>query len=294
METAISTNHANNKSNTMNAAEKAKFYAQVDQHWSLAKIKSFVGVHSFGASGKSGSAKTLHTLQNKGVYEYIVYLTPHRFDGHVMCPNSENCKGACLAKSGRERIWAKAGESSITRARRIRTELFLYNRPAFVAALVREIELEKAKAEKLGSRFIVRLNGTSDISYQSLKKDGKTLPEIFPDVQFVEYTKVPAYVRKNKYANVDYTFSFDGANGTAAKSLLSDGLARVAVVFAGKQLPGTFAGFKVVDGDLSDVRCDESKNVIVGLRYKRTRADVDAKRAYPDTPFIVKPEQHDF
>jgi hypothetical protein len=52
--------------------------------------------------------------------------------------------------------------------------------------------------------------------------------------------------------------------------LLNKGF-NVAVVFntvANKLLPETFAGIKVVDGDLTDWRVGDGSGVIVGLRFK--------------------------
>ena len=43
----------------------------------------------------------------------------------------------------------------------------------------------------------------------------------------------------------------------------------VAVVFRNK-LPATYKGFKVIDGDLHDLRFLDQKNVVVGLKEKLT------------------------
>lgn len=287
------TTRKDNRKNNMSRAERKQFYTSVDTSSHAAIVKTS-GVRYLLNIG-SGSAKVEHTMQNKGVLEALLYLTPYQLHGHKMCPNAETCKAFCLAKSGRNKFGKIESESVIDTARRLGTELWLYNRQAFLKMLCCEIEQAKRKAEKQGLRLIVRLNGTSDLAYQGFKdKDGKHLPELFPDVQFVEYTKVAHYIDCNKWSNVDYTLSYSGASAADCRKVLEMGTARVAVVFASKELPKTFAGYPVVDGDLSDVRCDEPKGVIVGLRYKRTRADVIAKRAYPDTPFVIKPEQTDF
>jgi hypothetical protein len=41
----------------------------------------------------------------------------------------------------------------------------------------------------------------------------------------------------------------------------------VAMVF--DKLPETYKGFKVINGDLDDLRFLDEKNVIVGLKYKK-------------------------
>jgi hypothetical protein len=56
---------------------------------------------------------------------------------------------------------------------------------------------------------------------------------------------------------------------------------RVAVVFK-KNLPDTFWGRKVIDGDAYDMRYHDEKDVIVGLKYKITR-----KRPDKESRFVV-------
>jgi hypothetical protein len=48
---------------------------------------------------------------------------------------------------------------------------------------------------------------------------------------------------------------------------------RVAVVFK-KELPKTFWGRKVIDGDLFDARYHDKNDVIVGLKFKTVRTKV--------------------
>jgi hypothetical protein len=39
---------------------------------------------------------------------------------------------------------------------------------------------------------VVRLNGTSDIPFENIKfMDGKNIFELFPEIQFYDYTKIP-------------------------------------------------------------------------------------------------------
>ena len=263
----------------MTISEKKEFYTSIEFK-SHAQVMRAIGVvHMVNIMG---SAKMVHTMKSKGVLEFLLYLRPVELDGHVMCPNCANCKANCLVNAGRERIYGmKKAESSIARARRIRTELYLYNRDLFMRVLTYELERAKRKADELGLRFIVRLNGTSDKSLLSFRIDGKSIVDIYKDVQFCEYTKVLAYTNVAKSRkNVDYTFSYDGSNWDDCQKALSQGV-RVSVVFLGR-LPKTFNGIPVVDGDLSDVRCDDPKRCVVGLRYKKTKTN-DVSSA-----FIVK------
>ena len=96
--------------------------------------------------------------------------------------------------------------------------------------------------------------------------DYKNIFEVFPEVQFYDYTKI--HSRSNIPENYDLTFSFSGYNFQDCISALHNNV-RVAVVF--NQLPEKFWGYKVIDGDKYDMRYHDKKNVIVGLKFKRVR-----------------------
>ncbi len=111
----------------------------------------------------------------------------------------------------------------------------------------------------------------------------KNILQLFPDVQFYDYTKVDNRIDlMKKYNNYDLTFSFDGYNWGICKKMLDNNV-RVAMVFENK-LPEVWNGYKVINGDLYDVRFKDEKNVIVGLKYKQVR-----NKPTNDMKFIVKP-----
>ena len=84
--------------------------------------------------------------------------------------------------------------------------------------------------------------------------------------QFYDYTK--NYTRFNKVlpSNYHLTFSRSEINHEIAMDILSKGH-NVAMVF--DKLPETYNGYKVVNGDETDLRFLDEKNVIVGLKYKK-------------------------
>jgi hypothetical protein len=67
-------------------------------------------------------------------------------------------------------------------------------------------------------------------------------------------------------SNYHLTFSRSEINNDIAMDLLSKGN-NVAMVF--DKLPETYLGYKVVNGDETDLRFLDEKNVIVGLKYKK-------------------------
>jgi len=203
---------------------------------------------------------------------YSLYLAPAKMSGYEVCPKrNEECTSLCLNESGMNRIYVR--KNRINESRIKKTKLFFEEREFFVNWLIDEISITKKKAENLGYKFSVRLNNTSDISpelfYTTIDGKKKNLLEIFPDVQFYDYTKVYNRIElTKKYSNYDLTFSFSGYNFEECIESLNNDV-RVAVVF--KKVPEKFWGYDVIDGDKYDMRYKDSTNVIVGLKFKTVR-----------------------
>lgn len=237
--------------------------------------------------GVALSAKLVHSL-SVNVATYGIYLAPADVSGYNVCPNSSHCRAHCLATSGHNMLQILSGKNNSIRDSRIKkTRLFFENNELFMKLLVTEISFAKIKYESLGYHFAVRLNCTSDINIADFNLNGKNITEIFPTVMFYDYTKVFSYLTNVvKYSNLDYTFSYNGFNWELCKVALERNV-RVAVVF--EKLPKTFCGIEVINGDTSDYRPANDKNVIVGLKFKVTATSIkNHKFALPNTPFVVK------
>lgn len=220
---------------------------------------------------------------------YAIYFAPYKLSGYNVCSKATiECIMGCLNTSGRVKMDAK---NIIVTARTNRTIAFYEQREKFMNLLIAEISRYKKWAASKGMDFSVRLNGTSDLSPEIFKAFGQNVLELFPDVQFYDYTKVANRVRlTEKYKNYHLTFSYTGANWNESEMALKNGV-NTAVIFdvkRGKALPETFNGYKVIDGDISDYRPYDEKGVIVGLRWKHiaNRANNDAIRA---SKFVVNP-----
>ena len=102
--------------------------------------------------------------------------------------------------------------------------------------------------------------------------DNKNIFQLFPDVQFYDYTKHPGRNLENKTAgNYDLTYSYSGItpHNITIKGILNPGNSRVAVVFdKAENIPSAFRGWPVIDGDNTDVRHIEPKTVVVALYAK--------------------------
>ena len=269
----------------------------MEKNFSYGRELKNLGISYLGSVAQSMKMRLSY---ENGTMTYCLYLAPANMSGYNVCPKSEHCKAFCLNGSGQNKcdeLSRGVEGSKINQSRIKKTKLFFQNRVLFMNLLIHEIKRYKAKAERLGMGFSVRLNGTSDLSPVLFKdpESGLNLLELFPDVQFYDYTKVYNRIKlMAQYPNYDLTFSYDGFNADDCERFLQNG-GRVAVVFFDEKLPKYFKGYKVVNGNDFDMRYLDPKGCVVGLHYHKTANDYyidpnDGKRKFrvPETPFVVK------
>ena len=225
----------------------------------------------------------------------IMHLSPINTK---ICPYQDvaGCKEACLNTAGRGGI-IKRGETTnvIQEARKRKTNLYLEDRNTFMSYLITDIGKFVRYCKNKGKLPCIRLNGTSDIQWENIyvgnmeqysldttdiklfnKKeydlDCQNIFELFSDVQFYDYTKIPTR-KVSEYKNYHLTWSYSEANMKYANWF--DKIAyNIAVVFNGA-MPIHFKGREVVNGDESDLRFLDKGNVIVGLKAKgKARKDM--------------------
>ena len=229
----------------------------------------------------SSDAKTVKG-ETLGFLTGILYLAPATTTKWNTCPMAKiaQCDKACLNTAGRGAF------SSVQTARVNKTIWFFEERQTFMQQLVVDIKRVIRKAQSKGLVPLIRLNGTSDIRWETVgfsDIDGTeyvNIFEAFPDVTFYDYTKDAN--RKDLPANYDLTFSYSGVQGFQpfVQIAIAKGM-RMAVVFRKEQdIPNTFKGISVVSGDKSDVRHLDDDGVIVGL-YAKGKAKLDT------TGFVV-------
>jgi len=232
-------------------------------------------VLSVSADAKTVKGETLGFLTG------ILYLAPATTTKWNTCSMAKlaQCDKACLYSAGRGAF------NSVQQARIAKTVRFFEDRTGFMADLVFSIKALVRKSTKQGLKPLVRLNGTSDIRWETvgLTVDGveyANIFDVFPDVQFYDYTKDAN--RKGLPLNYDLTFSYSGVEGFQpfVKKAVDNGM-RLAVVFRTEaSIPSTFRGIPVVSGDKSDVRHLDAQGVVVGL-YAKGKAKADT------TGFVV-------
>lgn len=238
--------------------------------------------------GSCSTSPKLIKSMTRNVITYGLYLAPYNLSGYNVCPESCNCSVHCLHGSGRNKIELLTNKEggSIQNSRIKKTKLFFEDRSSFMHLLIHEINKEAKEAKQTGMQLAVRLNCTSDISPEEFILDGKNIFQIFPDLQFYDYTKVPEHISMvRKYSNYDLTFSYSGENWIECEKLLKQGF-RVAVVFE-ESLPEQFRGYPVINANDDDARFLDGGGLICGLTYKKVANDyVNGKFQRPDSTFI--------
>jgi hypothetical protein len=149
------------------------------------------------------------------------------------------------------------------------------------------------KSYKKGFTHVFSMNCTSDISFEKYEvlRNGQSYTNIFtafPEVQFYDYTKILGRKVKN-ISNYHLTFSAADGNDADVYRAIAEGY-NVATVFGLKKtepMPETYLGRTVFNGDDSDLRFLDPKNVVVGL-YAKGKAKKDTSGFVKYPTFMMK------
>lgn len=220
----------------------------------------------------SGNQKILKG-EKLGYITKGIHLAPANLAGYEVCQwRSKGCTASCLNTAGRGQM------NSVQQSRIAKTKLFFEQKMNFFTKLSKEITSTIKSSLKKEMQAVFRLNLTSDISWESeINEDGVTIFEKFGKTQFYDYTKSfkrmcsflgkPFVKGEAKFpSNYHLTFSRSENNDKKCEMVLLMG-GNVAVVFR-NQLPKTWKGFEVVNGDETDLRFLDKKGVVVGLIEK--------------------------
>ena len=236
-----------------------------------------------------GNPKTLKGMA-QGYNTYILHLAPGSLSGKNTCPKATaGCLSACLNTAGRGGMFKKGENTNTIQKARIRkTVMFYENRDLFMELLVKDINLAIKQSAKAGLTPVIRLNGTSDISWEKypVKMGNVTYSNIFAAfgfVTFYDYSKVLG--RKVNHIS-NYSLTFSAADGNDLDVLLARKAGyNIAVVFGIKKtlpMPDTYMGLPVFNGDESDLRFLDPKQVVVGLYAKgKAKKDTSGFVKYP-------------
>ena len=217
-----------------------------------------------------------------GYLSFILHLAPSDLSGKNTCPKATaGCAAACLNTAGRGGMFKKGENTNMIQKARIRkTVQFFFDRDQFMLDLAYDIQKAVAFAKKQGLTPVIRLNGTSDLSWEKYEVPvfcTKNIFELFPNVQFYDYTKVLG----RKIADIpNYHLTFSKADGNDADvaKAIEQGY-NIAAVF--DEMPATYMGLPVINADETDLRFLDPKGCIAGLKAKGR-----AKKDY--TGFVIR------
>jgi len=228
----------------------------------------------------------------------ILYMTPYKVmvDGKLFNSCSmaaiASCIDACLYTAGRGKF------SNVQSARQRKAEWFYRDRVGFMDQLFNDITKFEAYCKKRGIQPCVRLNGTTDIRWELIPisnivkgEPKKNIFELFPNVQFYDYTKI-ANRKCKDIPNYHLTWSYSNASADYAKLLdkaLEQGM-NAAVVFRSnfiKVVPKCWhkwQGYPVIDGDQDDLRFLDPKGGHIVALYAKGAAKKDQSGFVVDVP----------
>ena len=211
-----------------------------------------------------------------GVMTFVMHLAEHKKSGFNVCADASlACISLCLGESGNP-----VYKSNKDLARIARTQSYFRARPLFLELLRREIlcAIRYAASKNFVPAF--RLNGTSDIRWESVY-----LPEKISVIDLIianngecyDYTKgINRHTKKAFPKQYGLTYSWSGDNESKCIEAFTSGL-NIAIPFSTKRnkpLPKYFKlGTTLVpvfdgDNDNGDYRLKDPSKCVVGLRLK--------------------------
>ena len=217
----------------------------------------------------------LNKSASRGVLTAGIQLAPSteastvlgRSDLIDVCSMAGVCKELCLKFTGRNQYPTHA----LARARR---NALLHDDPeAFYAQVIRELRAVERKAMRENMDFAIRPNALSD-----LPKLAHRIALEFPDANVYDYTKLPKPWMRTR---PNYTLAYSVSERSTDADILGAiehgiNCAVVLDVRKGEPLPATYtlAGvtLPVWDGDVSDLIYTYPTGVIIGLRWKGSKA----------------------
>lgn len=197
---------------------------------------------------------------------FTLSLAPHRDLVNILgteldlpditvCPwSTPGCRGVCVSYGGNGRY------PRTQRLRAVKTAFAACQPAAFLRLLEDDIA---AAADSLPDAGM-RLNTFSDVAWERI------LPaDVFTTLAAYDYTKA-GIKRFRAAAEVGYRLTLSVSERTDLRSVdswLAEG-ANAAVVFPTANIPATWRGHRVIDGDITDDRTSDPRGVIIGLKAK--------------------------
>ena len=191
-----------------------------------------------------------------------VYLSPHKKAGFKLnlCPFALSCPNTCIDDTGRMSYHSDS---------RVRRTLALYAYPdQWIQSLIMEIRVLAFKCSLLGKKLWIRLNGTSDIRWESILDLAGLVNETQGLAGFYDYSKFPFQERETSSI---YRLCYSYDEGKHAQSRALEYLRNdqaVAIVVSPKDYKAYRYDSRFIDGESNDFRFLDGGKIVL-LRAKR-------------------------
>jgi len=206
------------------------------------------------------------SLAHSDISGYNVCAYANKLKAKENNKNKSFCSSVCVGYNGFAQIYKNVMKSRVKK-----TKLFFEDQNLFIEYLIKDIEKAITQSIKKGLIPTFRLNAYSDIKYENIKiihnnKEYLNIFELFKDIKFYDYTKIP---NRTTPKNYELTYSFWGNKKHLNKEINTN--KNVAIVF--DKLPKKYKNKIVVNGDKTDLRLKDNDglNVIVGLKFKGSK-----------------------
>jgi len=235
----------------------------------------------------SSDPKTIKSLID-GILTGVMYGMPANGSGEWNdCPfASLGCTMACLNTAGHGGIGLDQDNLNPVQIARLKRSAYFHTRRSeFWTMLIRDIDRLVRRARKLGLMAAVRLNGTTDVKWESQPvvingiKIANNIMQLYPDVIFYDYTKWPYAKRPTESLPINYhlTFSRSESNEAQIAENIAHGRNVTVVVDIPSRdktalIPTRWREIPTFDADRSDFRPNDPIGRILILRYKSAKA----------------------
>ena len=222
------------------------------------------------------------SLAHSDISGYNVCAYANKLKAKENNKNKSFCSSVCVGYNGFAQIYKNVMKSRVKK-----TKLFFEDQSLFMEYLTKDIEKAIKQSINKGLIPTFRLNAYSDIKWENIKIKldynllnkgiikiiGDTqigsffnIFEIFPDVKFYDYTKIPNRTTPNNY---ELTYSYWGNKKHLNKEINTN--KNVAIVF--DKLPTKYKNKLVINGDKTDLRLkdNDGSNIVVGLKFKGSK-----------------------
>lgn len=207
-----------------------------------------------------------------GYINAIHYMAPHSIAGvGNLCPfASPGCAASCLGyHTGQASMVANSADTNsknnVRRSRDTKARQYMTDRGNYRVELHKQIAKLKAQAKREGLKLALRFNGSTDVTGEPIQ-----IALAHPEVPVNEYTKSKRmaldFAAGKLPANLTVCFSRSEVNEADCLDVLAAG-GMVSVVFGG-EIPATWHGFPVVDGDKHDLLHLQPRGAVLALKAK--------------------------